>query len=298
MKIEHIIRILGNLLLLGLISVALFALWVRYQVDPLTRDGKVLADIVEVTPDVSGWVTELRIHDNEVVKKGQILLVLDQSRYQLALTQAEATLRKQQITLSQAEREDRRNHIMSNLVAAETIEEGTEHVDQLRMAVTQATAARDLARLNLERTYVRAPVDGTLSNITLQPGVYLTAGKGALALVYTKSLRVEGYFEETKMPAIHIGDKAEVRLMGIANVIQGHVESIAPGIDDRERTGSAFLLANVNPSFTWVRLAQRIPVRIAIDHVPPGMALITGQTATVQVLSSPDENKLHRRLPW
>jgi RND family efflux transporter MFP subunit len=298
MNREALLKILSSSLLLCLAFVTSRTLWVRYQVDPLTRDGKVVADIVQVTPDVGGWLTEICVHDNEAVKKGQILLVLDQSRYQLALTQTEATLDSQQIALAQAKREDRRNHAMSTLVDTETIEEGAEHVDLLQVAVVQAKATVDLAKLNLDRTIVRAPVDGIVSNVKLQPGDYLTAGKSAMALVYTDSLRIEGYFEETKMPAIHIGDKADVTLMGVADVIHGHVESIAAGVEDRERDPDADMLDNVTPSFTWVRLAQRIPVRIAIDQLPPGIRLIAGQTASVAILSKPNEVKVHRSWPW
>lgn len=298
MNREALVKTLSSLLLLGLAFAALQALWIRYQVDPLTRDGKVMADIVQVTPDVSGWLTQICVHDNEVVKKGQILLVLDQSRYLLALTQAEATLDSQRISLAQAIREDRRNHALSSLVDTETIEEGTERVDLLRVDVVQAQAAVDLAKLNLDRTTLRAPVDGIVSNMTLQPGDYLTAGKGAMALVYTNSIRIEGYFEETKMPAIHVGDKADVKLMGVADVIHGHVESIAAGVEDRERDPDANLLDNINPSFTWVRLAQRIPVRIAVDQLPSGVRLIAGQTASVQIFSKSSEVKVHRSWPW
>jgi hypothetical protein len=141
--------------------------------------------------------------------------------------------------------------------------------------------ARSRERFDLGRTVVRAPVGGTVSNMSLQPGVYLTAGKPALALLGSQSLRVEGYFEETKLPAIRVGDPASVYLMGVRDEITGHVESIAGGVEDRERGGTDGQLANVNPSFTWVRLAQRIPVRIAVDKVPPGVRLIPGQTATV-----------------
>ena len=178
------------------------------------------------------------------------------------------------------------------------IEQGSAKVDELRAGIRQAIAARDLARFNLGRTVVRAPVGGTVSNMSLQPGVYLTAGKPALALLYSQSLRVEGYFEETKLPAIRVGDPASVYLMGVRDEITGHVESIAGGVEDRERGGTDGQLANVNPSFTWVRLAQRIPVRIAVDKVPPGVRLIPGQTATVIVHPRNDGREVHRSLPW
>jgi len=285
-------------LVICIVLAAIYALWIRYQVEPLTRDGKVRADLVPVAADVSGLVTEVRIRDDEVVRKGQIMLVIDRPRYQLALDQADANLATQRVTLAQAAREDRRNHSMPELLAAEAIEQGRARVDALRTGMDQAIAARNLARLNLARTYVRAPVDGTVSNMTLQPGIYLNAGKPAVALVYSRSLRVEGYFEETKLPAIHIGDPASVYLMGVAEEIIGHVESIAAGVEDRERAGGDAQLANVNPSFTWVRLAQRIPVRIKIDKVPQNVRLIPGQTATVIVHARAGDAPVKRSLPW
>jgi multidrug resistance efflux pump len=257
------------------ILVAIYGLWVRYQIEPVTRDGKVRADVVPIAPDVSGLVANVLVHDNEPVKKGQVLMVIDQSRYK-----------------------DRRNRSMPDVIAEESTEQGAARTKELHAEVAQAVAARDLAALNLERTLVRAPVDGPVTNVDLQPGVYLTAGKAAMALVSEASLRVEGYFEETKLPAIHVGDPASIHLMGVANEIRGHVESIAGGVEDRERTGSDAQLANVNPSFTWVRLAQRIPVRITVDEVPPGVRLVPGQTASVEVHSQASEVQIRRSWPW
>ncbi len=137
-----------------------------------------------------------------------------------------------------------------------------------------------------------------VSNVGLRPGTYLTAGKGAMALVSNESLRVEGYFEETKLPGIHVANPASVYLMGVVTAIHGHVQSIAGCVQDREREGGDAQLANVNPSFTWVRLAQRIPVRIAIDSVPAGVRLVPGQTASVEIQSREGDVAVRRSLPW
>ncbi|WP_421850214.1 efflux RND transporter periplasmic adaptor subunit [Novosphingobium sp.] len=295
---QNLLRTLVTLAVLLGILAGIYALWLRYQVAPITRDGKVRADLVPVAADVSGLVTEVRVGDNQVVNKGDVLFVIDRPRYQLALQQAEATLANQQSALAQAIREDRRNRSMPEVIAAEQIEQGSAKVEELAAGIRQAVAARDLARFNLGRTAVRAPVGGTVSNLSLQPGVYLTAGKSALALVYNQSMRVEGYFEETKLPAIRIGDPASIYLMGVRDEITGHVESIAGGVEDRERAGGDGQLANVNPSFTWVRLAQRIPVRIAVDKIPASVRMIPGQTATVIVHPRNDGREIHRSLPW
>ena len=297
-RIHNLVRTLFTAILVVAVLLAIEALWHRYQVEPLTRDGKVRADIVPVAADVSGLITEVHVRDNQMVHKGDILLVLDRPRYRIAFEQANATVGNQRVALDQAIREDRRNRSMPEIVPAETTEQGSAKVGELRMALAQAEAARDLARLNLERTLLRAPVDGMVSNMTLQPGIYLPAGKPAVALVYTRSIRVEGYFEETKLPAVNIGDPASIHLMGVAGEIRGHVESLAPGVEDRERSGGDAQLANINPSFTWVRLAQRIPVRIAIDRVPAGIRLVPGLTATVQILPRPGDPQEKRTFPW
>lgn len=295
---QNLLRSLATLLVIFGILAGIYALWLRYQVEPVTRDGKVRADMVPVAADVSGLVTEVKVADNQTVRKGDVLFIIDRPRYRLALEQAEANVTSQRTALAQAVREDRRNRAMPEVIAAEVIEQGSARVEGLRAMIGQAVAARDLARFNLERTIVRAPVDGTVSNMSLQPGVYLTAGKAALALVYDHSLRVEGYFEETKLPAIRVGDPASIYLMGVADEIDGHVQSIAGGVEDRERAGADGQLANVNPSFTWVRLAQRIPVRVTIDRIPPNVRMIPGQTATVVVHPRDDGRSVHRSLPW
>jgi RND family efflux transporter MFP subunit len=298
MRLPNLVRMLTTAAIILGILVTIYALWVRYQIEPLTRDGRVRADVVPIAPDVSGLVTDVRVRDNELVSKGQVLLVIDPSRYRIALAQAEADVQKQSAEFTEAAREDRRNRSMPDVVATESTEQGVAKVAQLRAGLRQAEATRDLAALNLERTLVRAPVDGSVTNVALLPGTYLNAGKAAMALVSTQSLRVEGYFEETKLPAVNVGDPASIYLMGVANEIRGHVESIAGGVEDRERTGSDAQLANVNPAFTWVRLAQRIPVRIAIDSVPPGVKLVPGQTASVEIHSQAGEVAVRRSLPW
>jgi RND family efflux transporter MFP subunit len=294
----NLARIVSTAAVILGILLPLYALWVRYQIEPLTRDGKVRADVVPISADVSGLVTEVRVHDNESVTQGQVLLVIDPSRYTLALRQAESTVQDRHAELDEAVREDRRNRSMPDVIAEESAQQGTAKVQQLRAVLGRAVAERDLAALNLARTLVRAPVNGKVTNVDLQPGVYLSAGKAAMALVDSESLRVEGYFEETKLPAIHEGDPASIHLMGVANEIRGHVQSIAAGVEDRERAGGSAQLANVNPAFTWVRLAQRIPVRVVIDSVPDGVRLVPGQTASVEVHTRSGELKVRRSLPW
>lgn len=291
-------RVAATLVLVLLALLGARWMWQRSEAEPWTRDGRVRADIVQVAPDVSGLVTDIHVRDNQAVHRGQILFTIDRPRFEIALKQTEGALAAIRSTLIQAEREDRRNHRLGDVVPTETIEEGAAKVEQLRANLAQAIAARDLAALNLQRTTVIAPVDGIVTNVEMRPGDYLTAGHPAMALVYGGSLHVDGYFEETKLPAIRIGDPARVELMGVAAPVMGHVESIAGGVEDRERGPSGDLLENINPTFSWVRLPQRIPVRIDIDRVPAGLRLIPGRTATVIVIPRIAQPLAPRSFPW
>jgi multidrug resistance efflux pump len=260
-------------------------MWVHYELAPWTRDGRVRADIVRVAPDVAGWVVRIWVSDNQMVHKGDPLFEIDRPRYEIALQQAEAAIARQRATLAEAKREADRNEKLGAVVAIEVREQS-----QARMEEAAAQLQRDLAdlataRLNLQRTLVVASVNGVVTNLLLRPGDYITTGREALALVDSDSLHVDGYFEETKLPRIHEGDRVSVRLMGEAQLLYGRVQGIAPAIFDRERTPVANLVANVDPNFTWVRLAQRVPVRIQLDPGPIDVRLIAGRTATVVDLS-------------
>jgi multidrug resistance efflux pump len=269
-----------------LVLAAVFAgarLWAHYELEPWTRDGRVKAYVVQVAPDVSGLVTAVPVHDNQDVKAGDVLFEIDRARFQLAFDQAKAALGSQTVALDQATRDARRNRELGQLVSAEIREQSQTRVEQAQAALAQARVALDVARLNLERSRVVAATDGRVTNLDLRVGAYAAAGHPVMALVDATSFYVEGYFEETKLPRIHEGDGATVALMGDPRALSGHVESIAIGIADRDRSTAANMLPNVNPNFNWVRLAQRIPVRVHIDHVPPGVRLVAGQTATVSI---------------
>jgi multidrug resistance efflux pump len=279
---------LGRFAVTALLAVAALLvavrLWHRYERDPWTRDGHIRADVVRITPDVSGLVTQVAVRDNQRVKPGDLLFVVDRPRFRLALDQAGAAIASARATLNQARKEAARDLALGDLVARETHEQNVARVATASAALAQAETARDQAALNLTRTNIRSTVNGTVTNLDLHPGDYVAAGQQALALVDDDSIRVEGYFEETKLPQIRIGDPARVRLMGDPYAIEGHVDSIAAGISDSERSNAGNLLPNVNPTFAWVRLAQRIPVRIKLDRVPAGTRLIAGRTATVTIV--------------
>jgi multidrug resistance efflux pump len=280
-------RIVLTLAFVAAAAVAGWYLWDRYEREPWTRDGRVRADVVEVAPDVSGLVTDVPIHDNQIVHKGDVLFVIDQPRFRLALRLAEAALANQQAILDEARREDSRNRSLGNLVSTEIREQGATKLAEAEAGLAQAATARDIAALNLDRTVVVASVNGVLANVELRPGDYAAQGRPVFALIDGDSLHVDGYFEETKLPRIHPGDPVKIEIMGDKRSLAGHVDSISGGIEDRERGPSANLLPNVSPTFNWVRLAQRIPVRITLDRPPSDVRLIAGRTATVTVLDRP-----------
>ena len=261
-------------------------LWDYYTNAPWTRDGHVRADVVQIAPDVSGLITEVRVHDNQLVKRGQVLFVIDHARYTLALKQAEAALVLQKAALAQAKREAARNHSLSDLVARENVEQSDARVQQDEANVAAASAGLDVARLNLQRTEVSSPVDGYLNDRTPRVGDYVSTGKPVLSMVDAHSFHVDGYFEETKLDRVQVNQPVEIQIMGQSHKLRGHVQSIAAGIEDRDRSNGASLLPNVNPTFNWVRLAQRIPVRVTLDEIPADFRMIAGRTATVAVVSS------------
>jgi multidrug resistance efflux pump len=276
-------RFLVTMAALAAAGVLAWRLWQHYEVEPWTRDGRVKADVVQVAPDVTGQVTKVLVRDNQQVKAGDVLFEIDASRFALALRQAEAAVQAQRVALGQAEKDARRNDGLRDLVAQEVREQSSTKVDELRAALAQAVVGRDVAKLNLERTRVLSTVNGTVTNLDLRAGGYVTAGHAVMALIDRDSYYVEGYFEETKLGAIAIGAPVLVTPMGAGAVLHGHVESLAGGIADRDRSTSANLLSNVNPTFNWVRLAQRIPVRVKLDTLPAGIRLVAGQTVPVDV---------------
>jgi RND family efflux transporter MFP subunit len=269
-------------------AVVVLNLWDYYMKEPWTRDGRVHANVIQIAPDVSGLVTEVKVSDNQKVSRGQTLLVIDRARFELAVQEAEAMVKERRAQLEQARREARRNVALKGLVATETIEVGDTMVKRAEAALGTAEAALGTARLNLERTNVITPVDGYVSDRVVRVGDYVKTGQSVLSIVDTGSLRVEGYFEETKMEGIQIGQPVDIQLMGESRHLRGHVQSIAAGIEDRDRQASSSMLPNIDPSFNWVRLAQRIPVRVSIDEAPAEVRLVVGRTATLKVLPWPE----------
>ncbi|SDI30175.1 RND family efflux transporter, MFP subunit [Pseudomonas flavescens] len=259
-------------------------IWQHYLYSPWTRDARVRADVVTIAPDVSGWVVELEVRDNQQVKAGDLLMSIDRDRYQAAVEKAQAVvdIRRQQLSLREHEA-SRRARLGSQAISAELRENAQINAEMARSEFREAQADLRIAQLNLARSEVRAPRDGQVTNLVLAQGNYVTAGQSVMALVDTNSFYVQAYFEETKLPRIQVGAPVEVWLMGGEQEIRGEVQSISRGITDRNASPDGQLLANVEPTFNWVRLAQRIPVRIKLEALPEHLQLSAGMTASVQV---------------
>jgi RND family efflux transporter MFP subunit len=259
------------------------ALWRTYMVAPWTRDGRVRAYVVDVAPEVPGTVTQVLVRDNERVTRGQTLFVIDPRRFGLAIASAQARVETAHEELRLRQSDAKRRQGLSGIVSAEERERVSSTASTAQASVDAAQAELDVARLNLERATLRAPVNGYVTNLSLRAGDYVTAGQPRIALLDSDSFWVYGYFEETKIGGVHVGDPARIKLMGYTGLIDGHVESITRGIQDQNGTSDRLGLQNVNPVFTWVRLAQRIPVRVHIDRVPDGLLLAAGMTCSVSV---------------
>jgi RND family efflux transporter MFP subunit len=272
----------GAVVLLALVLA--WTLWFHYFRAPWTRDGRVRAEVVNIVAQISGQVVALPVADNQWVKKGDVLFKIEPVDYQLALSQAEANVQSQQEKQVIAQQDaERREKLGAQAVSAEERNTSQSEFLQARAAYQAAVSARDQAKVNLDRCVISSPVNGYVTNLTLRIGDYATPGQTKLTVVDSDSFFILGYFEETKLPRIHEGDYAHIRLMGWGPELTGHVEGISRGIADTNSDVNAEGLANVNPIFTWVRLAQRIPVRIHIDDVPKKVIVAAGQTCTLVI---------------
>jgi multidrug resistance efflux pump len=286
----RIFPLLITLAAVGVAGVLGRVTWNAYMGAPWTRDGTVRVYVVTIAPQVAGQIVQLPVADNQFVHKNDLLMVIDPTNYKIAVSLAEAAVQQAQVDAQNAEREAKRRQELTSL-AVTTEEKQTYESTALaaQARLQQAQANLDQAKVNLERTDIRSPVNGWVTNLLAQLGDYATVGQNKISVVDADSFWVDGYFEETNLDRIQVGDPASVKLMGYNQIVSGHVGSIARGINVANAQPDQQGLAAVNPIFTWVRLAQRIPVRIHIDHVPEGVVLVAGMTATVQIDPRPPQ---------
>lgn len=359
MKVDRKYLLTGAIVLIAVLAI-LLKYW-DYVANPWTRNGQVRAEVIQITPRVSGPIVQLPIRDNQVVKAGDLLFQIDPRTFQAAFDKARAQLDQtgdevlaleKQVEASEAAAESARANIerAGNYVAQvdATIERNrAEYERQQNLLPQKATSQKALERakanlevsvqerrsaqsqllqaraslaeaearlaedkaklgalgdanpklrtalaalreaeLNLEFTEVRAPVDGYVTNLNLRLGTQAVANHAALALVDAASFWVDGFFKENTIGSMQAGDRAVVTLMTYPDTpVEGRVDSIGWGIAQQDGSTGFELLPNISPTFEWIRLAQRVPVRISLSEVPEDIALRVGTTCSVLVMT-------------
>jgi p-hydroxybenzoic acid efflux pump subunit AaeA len=286
-----ILRIAITLLLVLLAAIAVFKAWAFYTQSPWTRDAKFTADVVAIAPDVSGLLTDVPITDNQLVKQGQILMVIDQPRYQQALAEANADVAYYQTLAAEKKREaGRRVRLGIQAMSQEEIDQSNNVLQTVQHQLAKAIAVRDLAQLDLERTTVRAPADGWVTNLNVHAGEFITRGSTAVALVKKNSFYVIAYLEETKLEGLSKGDRAEITPLGSNRIMHGTVDSLAAAVNNSSSTPNSKGLASIDSNLEWVRLAQRVPVKIILDEKDQQHSYPAGTTATVVITGKNDRS--------
>ncbi|EOL8944911.1 p-hydroxybenzoic acid efflux pump subunit AaeA [Cronobacter dublinensis] len=282
-----------TVVLVVLAFIAIFRAWSFYTESPWTRDARFSADVVAIAPDVAGLITSVDVHDNQLVKKAQVLFTIDQPRYQKALEEAEADVAYYQALVNEKRREaGRRNQLGIQAMSREEIDQANNVLQTVLHQLAKAEATRDLAKLDLQRTVIRAPADGWVTNLNVYTGEFITRGSTAVALVKQNSFYVQAYMEETKLEGVRPGFRVEITPLGSNTVLHGTVDSVSAGVTNASSTRDDKGMATVDSNLEWVRLAQRVPVRIRLDK-QPGNLYPSGTTATVVVTGERDRDRSH-----
>lgn len=290
---KKLLRFVMTLAVLLAATIAVLRVWVFYTESPWTRDARFTADVVAIAPDVSGLLAEVRVRDNQRVKKDDVLFVVDPLRYQEALAQAQADVDYYQALVNEKRRESgRRARLGVQAVSQEAIDQSSNALETARHQLTGAQATLALAKLDLERTVIRAPADGWVTNLNVQRGEFITRGDTAVALVKKDSFYLVAYMEETKLAGVHAGDRVEITPLGSEQLFYGTVDSVAAAITNSSADVDSKGLATVDDNLEWVRLAQRVPIRIRLDQ-QRDRAYPAGTTATVVIVG--DHAHLNQR---
>ncbi|ACI51035.1 efflux transporter, RND family, MFP subunit [Gluconacetobacter diazotrophicus PA1 5] len=285
-RARHVMRIATTLAILAIATVVVLGLWDYYTAAPWTRNGQVRVQVANIAPRVSGQIVDVRVTDNQYVHRGDVLYSIDPFDFRIAVASATARVNERQadLTLRLAQHQ-RRQQLSSASASAEEKQQFEAVAEQAKAQYADALAALSQARMNLDRTQVRSTVNGYVTNLTMRVGDFATAGVSDIEVIDAESYWVDGYFEETRMRGIYPGALVRIDLMGYATPLWGHVETITRGISSANAQRSTQGLPLVNPVYTWVRLAQRIPVRVHIDALPAGITLAAGMTASVSIVT-------------
>jgi len=287
-RLTQLVRIAVTLAVVAVAVGLTWAMWREYMGTPWTRDGVVRSYVVTMAPQVPGQIVAVAARDNQFVHKGDVLVTIDPTNYRIAMELAEAAVKQAEVMAQNANvQSDRRARLSAEAVSKEEQQTFATRALANQAQYQQAVASHQQAQVNLERTQIRSPVDGWVTNLLVQLGDYANTGVNVLSVVDANSFWVDAYFEEPQLARIREGAPVRMRLMGYDELMLGEVESVARGINVANARPDQLGLAIVNPIFTWVRLAQRVPVRVRISHVPQGVRLVAGLTVTVEVESTP-----------
>ena len=283
------------------VGVVLYKYW-DYVTNPWTRDGQVRAQVILINPRVSGPIVDLPIVDNQSVTAGDLLFRIDPRTFEAAVKQAEADLQAAQVQEDEAkDKADRAVRIRKRDQGAMSEQEVIKKQNTLRAAqatVLSRQATLEDAQLDLEFTQVRAPLDGFVTNLNLRLGSQAVANQPSLALVDANSFWVHGFFKENYIADMRSGDRAIVTLMSYPDrPLDGRVDSLGWGIAQADGSTGYNLLPTVSPTFEWIRLAQRIPVRVHLTHVPEEIKLRVGTTASVLVMTGTSTGESKKPIP-
>ncbi|WP_318377989.1 p-hydroxybenzoic acid efflux pump subunit AaeA [Enterobacter sp.] len=288
---RNISRTAITLVLVLLAFIAIFRAWVYYTESPWTRDARFSADVVAIAPDVAGLITDVNVHDNQLVQKNQVLFTIDRPRYQKAVEETEADVAYYQALANEKRREaGRRNKLGIQAMSREEIDQANNVLQTVLHQLAKAQATLDLAKLDLERTIIRAPAAGWVTNLNVYTGEFITRGSTAVALVKKDSFYVLAYMEETKLEGVRAGFRAEITPLGSNRVLKGTVDSVAAGVTNASSSVDGKGMATIDSNLEWVRLAQRVPVRIHLDN-QQGNLWPAGTTATVVITGEKDRDE-------
>jgi multidrug resistance efflux pump len=284
---------------LATLAIALLAIlivlltWQHYVMAPWTRNGNVRVQVASVAPQISGYIDDVRVVDNQFVHRGDVLYTIESVDFEIAQLTGAATVQQRAADLQVKQlQSERRQHLTNLATTPEEQQIYAGNAVQAKAALDAAQQQLAQAEINLQRTKVRSPVNGYVTNLLMRVGDFAHVGTTNISIIDTDSFWIDGYFEETKMAGICVGDRAEAKLMGYSEPIIGHVGTVTRGISTSNAASGTQGLPNVDPVYTWVRLAQRVPVRVFIDTVPAGVPLVSGMTATVTV--RPATETVHR----
>jgi multidrug resistance efflux pump len=286
--------LISGAIVLAATGIVLYKYW-YYLTNPWTRDGQVRAQVIQIAPRISGPIINLPIVDNQQVKAGELLFEIDPRTFQAAVKKAQADLQQAQAEAKDAKEEaDRARKIRKRdrgAMSQQQLEGKVNDESSAQAVVLGLQAQLEQAQLNLEFTDVKASVDGYVTNLNLRLGSQAVANQPALALIDSNSYWIHGYFREDRIKGVNAGDRAIVTLMSYPDrPLEGQVDSLGWGIAQDDGSTGYNLLPNISATFEWIRLAQRVPVRVHLVDSPKDIPLRVGTTASVMVMTGDDSN--------